>query len=52
VIITDSSDPVGPAQCLFGESYYEIMNESLRDNGIICCQGTTEVKVLIISNNI
>lgn len=39
VIITDSSDPVGPAQCLFGESYYEMMHESLRDNGIICCQG-------------
>jgi spermidine synthase len=39
VIITDSSDPKGPAECLFGESYYSIMNDSLRDNGIVCCQG-------------
>jgi spermidine synthase len=40
VIITDSSDPEGPAQNLFEESYYELMRKSLKSNdGIICCQG-------------
>lgn len=49
VIITDSSDPVGPAQCLFGESYYEIMRDALRDNGIICCQGNLMITVAYLS---
>lgn len=39
VIITDSSDPVGPAESLFQESYYELLKNALTDNGIICCQG-------------
>ncbi|MGH0147042.1 UNVERIFIED_CONTAM: hypothetical protein FKN15_060862 [Acipenser sinensis] len=39
VIITDSSDPVGPAESLFKESYYQLMKTALRDNGILCCQG-------------
>jgi spermidine synthase len=41
VIITDSSDPEGPAESLFQESYYELMKNALRENGIICCQGET-----------
>ncbi|XP_013115910.1 spermidine synthase [Stomoxys calcitrans] len=39
VIITDSSDPVGPAVSLFNESYFDLMKTSLRDGGIICSQG-------------
>lgn len=41
VIITDSSDPEGPAETLFQDSYYELMKNALRPNGIICCQGET-----------
>ncbi|KAE8591811.1 hypothetical protein XENTR_v10018579 [Xenopus tropicalis] len=39
VIITDSSDPVGPAESLFKESYYQLMKTALREGGILCCQG-------------
>ncbi|KAJ3072368.1 hypothetical protein HK102_006249 [Quaeritorhiza haematococci] len=39
VIITDSSDPVGPAESLFGETFYDLMRKALRPGGIICTQG-------------
>uniref|UniRef100_A0A8C5Q0U1 Spermidine synthase n=1 Tax=Leptobrachium leishanense TaxID=445787 RepID=A0A8C5Q0U1_9ANUR len=39
IIITDSSDPVGPAESLFKESYYQLMKTALRKDGILCCQG-------------
>uniref|UniRef100_A0A8C3JYB1 Spermidine synthase n=1 Tax=Calidris pygmaea TaxID=425635 RepID=A0A8C3JYB1_9CHAR len=39
VIITDSSDPMGPAESLFKESYYQLMKTALREDGILCCQG-------------
>ncbi|KAI0565925.1 putrescine aminopropyltransferase (spermidine synthase) [Gracilaria domingensis] len=39
VIITDSSDPIGPAETLFGMEYYEIMHQSLKPGGLICSQG-------------
>jgi len=39
VIITDSSDPVGPAAVLFETPFYKAMRGSLRDGGIICTQG-------------
>ncbi|CAD6995464.1 spermidine synthase [Ceratitis capitata] len=39
VIITDSSDPVGPAQTLFEESYYGLMKNALRPGGIVGSQG-------------
>lgn len=38
VIITDSSDPDGPAECLFQENYYSIIERKLTADGIICCQ--------------
>lgn len=38
VIITDSSDPKGPAACLFQRPYYELLHKKLRSGGIICCQ--------------
>jgi spermidine synthase len=39
VIITDSSDPVGPASVLFETPFYSAMHASLRDGGIVCTQG-------------
>ncbi|XP_037807967.1 spermidine synthase [Lucilia sericata] len=39
VIITDSSDPIGPAVNLFNESYYKLMKTALRDGGVVCSQG-------------
>ncbi|KAK2557384.1 Spermidine synthase [Acropora cervicornis] len=39
VIITDSSDPVGPAESLFQQGYYELMRKALKPDGILCCQG-------------
>uniref|UniRef100_A0A3B5KGY4 Spermidine synthase n=1 Tax=Takifugu rubripes TaxID=31033 RepID=A0A3B5KGY4_TAKRU len=39
VIITDSSDPVGPAESLFKESYFQLMKSALKDGGILCSQG-------------
>ena len=30
---------LGPAQTLFQTSYYQLMNNALRENGIVCCQG-------------
>jgi len=38
VIIVDSSDPVGPAETLFTESFYYFMKEGLREGGIVCTQ--------------
>ncbi|XP_014680963.1 PREDICTED: spermidine synthase-like [Priapulus caudatus] len=39
VIITDSSDPVGPAESLFQKQYYSLMKGALKDNGVLCSQG-------------
>jgi len=41
VIITDSSDPIGPAVSLFQESYFSLMRKALRSGGIVCSQGGT-----------
>lgn len=38
VIITDSSDPVGPAEALFQAPYFTLLNESLRAGGNISTQ--------------
>lgn len=38
VIITDSSDPVGPAVNLFTENYFQLLRDSLKPNGIITSQ--------------
>ena len=40
VIITDSSDPDGPAESLFQGSYFELLNSALREGGMITTQGT------------
>lgn len=39
VAITDSSDPIGPAESLFGKSYYGLLNDALRDGGVLSSQG-------------
>ncbi len=39
VIITDSSDPIGPAKCLFERPYYEKIEGALKADGIMCAQG-------------
>ncbi|KAH0954414.1 hypothetical protein HN011_009337 [Eciton burchellii] len=41
VIITDSSDPIGPAENLFKQQYYELLKAALKPNGIICSQAGT-----------
>ncbi|CAH0407117.1 unnamed protein product [Chilo suppressalis] len=41
VIITDSSDPIGPAVSLFEENYFSLMKRALRPNGIVCSQAGT-----------
>ncbi|KAF9981519.1 putrescine aminopropyltransferase [Modicella reniformis] len=38
VIITDSSDPVGPAASLFQAEFFELMKNALRPGGIISTQ--------------
>lgn len=39
VIITDSSDPVGPANSLFQKPYFQLLKESLKPKGAIATQG-------------
>lgn len=39
VIITDSSDPEGPAESLFQKPYFELLNDALTENGVITTQG-------------
>ena len=39
VIITDSSDPKGPAKTLFEKPYFELLNGALREGGVIITQG-------------
>jgi len=38
VIITDSSDPIGPAASLYQGGYFGLLKEALREGGIICSQ--------------
>ncbi|RMY32128.1 hypothetical protein D0866_06825 [Hortaea werneckii] len=40
VIITDSSDPEGPAESLFQKPYFELLHGALREGGIITTQGS------------
>lgn len=39
VIITDSSDPNGPAKVLFEKPYFELLYNALRDGGVVVTQG-------------
>ncbi|PLN78128.1 spermidine synthase [Aspergillus taichungensis] len=42
VIITDSSDPEGPAESLFQKPYFELLNDALRDGGVITTQAENQ----------
>ncbi|OJJ49961.1 hypothetical protein ASPZODRAFT_163996 [Penicilliopsis zonata CBS 506.65] len=42
VIITDSSDPEGPAESLFQKPYFELLNEALREGGVITTQAENQ----------
>lgn len=48
VVITDSSDPVGPGAVLFEKGFFELLKESLKVGGIVCSQGMTH----ILNNNL
>jgi len=39
VIITDSSDPVGPAAALFEKPYFQLLHDALTPGGVISTQG-------------
>lgn len=39
VIISDTSDPVGPAERLFSEEYYRLMHAALKEDGLLSVQG-------------
>ncbi|GAB1193589.1 putrescine aminopropyltransferase [Aspergillus pseudonomiae] len=42
VIITDSSDPEGPAESLFQKPYFELLRDALREGGVITTQDEHE----------
>lgn len=46
VIITDSSDPDGPAESLFQKPYFELLFAALRDGGVITTQGCEPLRPL------
>lgn len=39
VIITDSSDPEGPAAALFEKPYFQLLSDALTEDGVITTQG-------------
>ena len=39
VVLVDSTDPIGPAQPLFGEEFYQDIYHCLNDDGIVVSQG-------------
>ncbi len=39
IIITDSSDPEGPAESLFQKPYFELLFGALKEGGVITTQG-------------
>ncbi|KAG7117741.1 Spermidine synthase like protein [Verticillium longisporum] len=48
VIITDSSDPEGPAEMLFQKPYFQLLHDALRDGGVITTQGSGPLSCLTI----
>jgi spermidine synthase len=39
IILTDTLDPLGPAESLFEPEFYEAMYLALREDGIVCARG-------------
>ncbi len=52
VIIVDSSDPIGPAEVLFQEKFYNDMFNSLKDDGIVITQSESFIYHKDIIENI
>ncbi|WP_448567307.1 polyamine aminopropyltransferase [Thalassotalea ganghwensis] len=59
VIIVDSTDPIGPAQPLFGEAFYQDVFKCLADDGIVVSQGESswyaadiQASLLSVLNNV
>ncbi|KAI8907320.1 Spermidine/spermine synthase [Gorgonomyces haynaldii] len=52
VIITDSSDPEGPAEALFGETFFDLMRNALLPGGIVCTQGECQWLHLNLIKNV
>jgi len=42
VIVVDSSDPVGPAEVLFQEPFFQFMHKALAPGGIVCTQAESQ----------
>jgi len=42
VIITDSSDPEGPAESLFEKPYFQLLHDALREGGVISTQAENQ----------
>ncbi|KAK0739903.1 Spermine/spermidine synthase-domain-containing protein [Apiosordaria backusii] len=42
VIITDSSDPEGPAESLFQKPYFQLLHDALREGGVITTQAENQ----------
>ncbi|CAH00912.1 spermine synthase [Kluyveromyces lactis] len=43
VIITDSSDPEGPAEAFFQKEYFELLYKALTENGVVIAQASENV---------
>lgn len=50
VIITDSSDPEGPAENLFQKPYFELLFGALREGGVITTQGCLPLCNILFSS--
>lgn len=47
VIITDSSDPEGPAESLFQKPYFELLFGALKEGGVVTTQGCSSPLILL-----
>jgi len=50
VIITDSSDPVGPAESLFQKPYFELIHAALKEGGVMTTQGCAHLILLLLNS--
>lgn len=52
VILVDSTDPIGPAQPLFGHEFYENIFKALTDDGIVVSQGESPFYQIKMQNKL
>ena len=48
VIITDCSDPQGPAEVLYQPNYFKLIHKALRPGGIMCLQGKSHDMTVLL----